>query len=389
MLDVRLELESYQPIHLESVEESSGKLSENVEEAIHLFNKALDDARTGNEDMAIIALKKALSLHPSFNEAMNVLGICYVAVDKEDMAEFAFKQVIDADDSSIKALEYLNKMKGLSDEKDRADINLAKRKNKVIKPKETGGALSAWLMKGLQKENANNLYGLKYIVGILIGACLILFIWYMVPTNKSLFTLEKVENILKDPDLEKEIERLNVRVQQLEKDIQTHKEDNQVLSERFQEYKEWVARLEEADNEFKSGNFLQAADFLSNAQQAIPDDLKSEHKTLWDQVRLQAANQLYLEGNSLYNGNTAKEVEIYKQALVKFESAITYLEEDRPAYMTNLYYQAGKTAARSEEIERAVELFEAIISEYPGSQYSSYAATRLREINEGRPISGN
>lgn len=390
MLDIKLELENYQPIQLEAVEESSGKLPENMTEAINLFNKALEDIRFGNEDMAIIALKKAISLHPGFYEAMNLLGICYAAIGKDDKAEFAFKQVIDADDSSIKAMDYLNKMKGLTGESDTQEYIAVKKKSKTVKtkPQDSKGSFFETAAKGLQKED-NNLYGLKYIAGIMIGVVLVLFIWLMVPTNKSLLSVKREEKIIKDPELERQITQLNDRIKNLEVDLQASKEENLRLIDSFESYKTWSVRLEQAEAEFTAGNVIQAADLLVNTQGQIPTEFAAGHKKLWDKVRLQAANQLYQEANKIYDGNTTKDPEVYKQVLAKFESVITYLENDRPNYMPNLYYQAGKAAARCDEMERAVELFEAIIDQYPTSQYSSYASVRLREISEGRSISGN
>lgn len=389
MLDVKLELEGYQPIDLESVEASSGKLPENVAEAIHLFNKALEDVRFGNEDMAVIALKKAVSLHPVFYEAMNLLGICYAAIEKEDMAEFAFKQVIEADDSSIKALEYLNKMRGLSPETVRAEPTPARKKGKPVKPKpqETGGTFSSFLAKGLQKED-NNVYGLKYIAGMMMGIVLVLFIWLMVPTNKSLFTITKEEKVIQDPQLLQQISQLNERIERLEEDLKASEEENLRLTDSFEQYKGWSSKLAEAENEFTAGNILQAADLLTSIRGSVPTEFSGQQKALWDKVRLQAANLLYQEGNKLYDENTAKAAEGYSQALEKFESALSYLDEDKPNYKANLYYMAGKAAARCDQLDRAVELFEAISDEFPNSQYTSYAAVRLREINEGKPISG-
>ena len=99
MLNVSFELENFQPLDLEEIEKEAGDLPEDTVKAIQLFNKALEDIKSGNEDIAIIQLKKAISLYPSFFEAMNLLGICYYAAGKEDAARSAFKQVIDAYDS--------------------------------------------------------------------------------------------------------------------------------------------------------------------------------------------------------------------------------------------------------------------------------------------------
>lgn len=398
MLDVRLELESYQPVHLESIEEKNGELPENIREAILLYNKALEDAKFKNEDMAIIALKKAISLHPGFYEAINLLGICYTAVGMEEAAERTFKQVIDADDSSIKALEYLNKLTGSGEEKDKTDPASARRKSTPSKhPKKssdkkasdskTGDTFARVVAKGLEKEHSR-FYWLKYIVGIVIGILLVSLIWIMVPTDKSLFTISRDEIIVKNPELEAQIDKLNERIEKLESDLQASKEENTKLERSFEEYKNWLLTIEEADSEYQAGNYLKAAEILT-ADEGIPDDLAKEHRNLWDKVRTEAANQLYQEGTKLYNDNSAKDPELFRQALEKFESAITYLENDKTGYMPAMYYLAGKAAARCDQIDRAIELFEAIIDEFPSTQYSAYARVRLNEIEEGKPITGN
>lgn len=410
MLNPKLELEKIQPIQLEAIEKKSDKLPENIRASIQLFNKSLEDVKCGNEDMAIIALKKAISINPSFYEAMNLLGISYLIDGKEDKAREAFFQVIQADDSSIKAMGYLEKMDGAGESneanisphhkrsekgsnkrniKSSGNIISDRSSDKGDKARNGKGLFGAWLAKGLKSEN-NNIYGLKYIAGILIGALLVGFIWYMVPTNKSLFTFERVENIVKNPELEEEIEKLNQRIVKLEEDITVRKEENLKLMDSFQVYKDWINRLNKADSEYSAGNYAQGADILLNTQgMTIPNDLNGRYDELWNKIRIKAAEQLYQEATSIYNGNRDKSSEVYKQAFNKYETAIAFLEDDKVTYHPALYYQAGKAAARSDELERAVELFEAVRKEFPNSSYSSYAGSRLNEIQSGREISGN
>lgn len=397
MLNVKSELEKFRPIQLELVYKKNDKLPDNIRESIQLFNKSLEDVKTGNEDMAIIALKKATSLNPAFYEAMNLLGICYLIAEDNEKARETFTQVIEADDSSIKAMEFINKLDGADEKSDSKTGNKRKVRSeqtrktpkKPEKVPESKGLFAAWLAKGLQSES-NNIYGLKYIVGILIGALIVGFIWYTTPTDKALFTIKKTENIIKDPELEDEIEKLNARIAKLEDDITARKEENLKLMDSFQTYKDWVGRLDEAQNEYLAGNYIQSIDILTNTQGIkIPDDLNDRYDELWDKIRLKAAEQLYQEGTGIYNGNRNRTAEVYKQALDKYESAISLLEEDKVSYLPVLYYQAGKAAARCDELERAVELFEAIRREFPNSSYSSYAASRLSEIESGREISGN
>lgn len=387
MLNVLFELENIQPVDIEKIEKETGDLPEDTIKAIQLFNKALEDIKFGNEDIAIIQLKKAISLYPSFLEAMNLLGLCYYAAGKEDAARNAFKQVIDADDSSLKAMQYLNKMDGLENQADSGPVISKKKSNKS--DKTSGRFFFEWLSKGLEAED-NNIYGLKYIAGILIGVIIMGFIWYMVPTNEPLFTIRREEKIIKDPELENHIKQLNARIEKLEQDLDSKKEENLKLMDSFSIYKDWVARIKQAEDNYNEGKYIEAAELMMNQQgTAVPDDLKSMYESLWEQIRLKAANQYYNDGNKTYNQNTARDINVYKTALEQYETAIMLIDAENVTYKAALYYQAGKAAARCNERERAVELFEYIIKEFPNSNYSSYAASRLKEIKSGREITGN
>ncbi|MCX7772860.1 MAG: hypothetical protein N2376_07085, partial [Clostridia bacterium] len=71
MLSISEELTNFKPINIENVEQKIGKIPEDMRNAIDMYNKALEDIANKNEDMAIIALKKAVALYPAFYEAMN------------------------------------------------------------------------------------------------------------------------------------------------------------------------------------------------------------------------------------------------------------------------------------------------------------------------------
>jgi len=187
-----------------------------------------------------------------------------------------------------------------------------------------------------------------------------------------------------------EIELLNKRIETLENELRERNDENLKIMDEFQIYKEWATRLNEANREYHNGNYIQSADLLYKTKGIdVPGELYEYYKSLWDVVRLEAAQALYNEGNKIYNGNKSKEPEIYKQALEKYETCITYIEDEKVSYRSNLYYQAGKAAARCNERERAMELFEYIINEYPDTSMSSYATARLNELKAGRDISGS
>ena len=76
MINLHNELEKFPPIDLARLKSKGGDIPDNVNDAIILYNKALESLHTRSEDIAIISLKKAIALYGEFNEAMNLLGVC-------------------------------------------------------------------------------------------------------------------------------------------------------------------------------------------------------------------------------------------------------------------------------------------------------------------------
>ena len=130
MLDINEELSKFEFIDVESVEEKIGRIPDDMKNAIDLYNKALDDLRSNNEDIAIIALKKAIAIYPAFYEAMNLMGICFLKLGDEDNARHMFNKVIKMDDNSIRASKYLDQMDGKVPSEE-VNANKSKRMRKV------------------------------------------------------------------------------------------------------------------------------------------------------------------------------------------------------------------------------------------------------------------
>jgi len=73
LINLGQELLNYPPINLANLAESNREIPDNIKNSIILYNKALESLRTNSEDIAIIELKKAISISPDFYEAMNLL----------------------------------------------------------------------------------------------------------------------------------------------------------------------------------------------------------------------------------------------------------------------------------------------------------------------------
>ena len=115
MIDLRQEIQDYNIINLRDISQNESEIPDNIRNSIFLYNKAIESIRNGSEDIAIIELKKAISMNPHFNEAMNLLGLCYSYTKDNAKAAEAFDKVIKAEQNSVKALRYMSLMNSSED----------------------------------------------------------------------------------------------------------------------------------------------------------------------------------------------------------------------------------------------------------------------------------
>lgn len=130
MFDIKEEMKHFKPIDLINLRQKLGQIPEDMQNAIELYNKALEDVASRNEDMAIIALKKAIAIYPAFYEAMNLMGVCYESLGDEENARIMFSKVIEMEDSSIRAQQYLDRLDGIEEGKASGAVRNKKREKR-------------------------------------------------------------------------------------------------------------------------------------------------------------------------------------------------------------------------------------------------------------------
>jgi len=107
LINFATELKNYKPIDINNLKDSCSYLPQNVRKSIEYYNEALEKIKIGSEDIAIIELKKAISINPDFYEAVNLLGLCYCLINDYKMAAETFQMVVKAENNCLKALEYI------------------------------------------------------------------------------------------------------------------------------------------------------------------------------------------------------------------------------------------------------------------------------------------
>ncbi|MCR5105130.1 MAG: hypothetical protein K6B68_11905 [Eubacterium sp.] len=168
-------------------------------EAARLFNKGLELATSHDFDLAVIQLRKCITINPNFVKAYLLLSLISNAQNRTGVAKKYITRVIAIDRGNPDALDFLREMgesdadinrlaeEGMNTDNDLFDYygmeqSKGRRPARKIVPAEREKARSLRL-KRYKEQSLSRLSNIYMIVGILIG--LAVFYFLMAPAIKS------------------------------------------------------------------------------------------------------------------------------------------------------------------------------------------------------------
>jgi hypothetical protein len=148
LIDLKQAIKDFGVINPKDISQNEADIPDNIRNSVFLYNKAIESLRTGSEDIAIIELKKAVSMNPHFYEAMNLLGVCYGYIKDNVRAAEMFDRVIKAEQNSVKALRYLSIINNGDDDEGSAKPRTRKRDTAPVRKRKGKPRHKTWRQAG-------------------------------------------------------------------------------------------------------------------------------------------------------------------------------------------------------------------------------------------------
>ena len=361
--------------YIEAIQLNPTKL-DILSQSIKKYNAALALAKQGDDDLAVIQLRKVISLNPKYLKAIQLLGLLYIYNKEYDKAFRYLNRAKKIDVSNTITLRYLKEIETYASE----SIAESKRQARKEKQKETSES-SPFVVSPYKEERPNIGLFVSLIAGIIIG--IIASVILIVPTVR-----DEVVSQFRDSEVE-----YNAQISKKEQEITSLEKANNDLEDRITQLELEITQanekveevvdnsayddLLEATTLYLDGSannnldYIAVSEIISKIDTNNLDntDAISLYNQIKDDVYLEGSDQLYDEGHGFYSGGK------YEEAL----AALLKAHEYNPTNVNAIYF-IGRTYQRMNEFDKAIEFYTILTEEYPATKRAREAKTRLREI---------
>lgn len=361
--------------YMERVQNSPAKFDA-MNQAIRKYNLALESAKQGGDDLAILQLKKAVSLNPNFLRARQLLALLYLHTGDKERAKKQLAYAAQIDVANTKTLRYLKEVTAPSEtEKDAAQPGDKEQAADAI------GGIRPTASGNYGEDKPNVMAWVALVVGALLGVLVTFFL--IVPTARKNIRMEFEKNQL---DYGSELRIKEAAITSLEKEAELWKT-------RYEETQRELSGIEipEYDVEMYNDLFLVAQEYLvvSVKGDAAPEELlelagrlsgldtqrmdNADAKTLVQEMQRDIYDRVAEPAYTL--GRQAHDDGDYEQAAVYLQASYDYgFRSD------SCCYYLGKSYQLMEAYEQAAQYYRLLISQFPDSSLAGYARTRLGEM---------
>jgi len=378
------EIRNYaQKIDIKKLQNQNFKITSTVKKSVESYNSAVSNIQVGNIDIAIIKLRKVVTLRPDFGEAVNLLNLLVKYEQSNNKEKTVEKHVQKKSKTQESVLHPIinTKKKTLPE-----ILNISPRT----------------LMKVI-----------VFFTFIIVIISIILIVSTIVnhsgktdseQINNNISSLNSTINLQKET-----ITTLTKELDDKSKTLNENTEKIVVLEEQLKNERN-LLNLYLAKSYYSDGRYADAAEILLGLKEV---QFKDEDLDVYNQVyqgaMTESAKSVYNIGINLFNqqnyqgalenllmvqeydssfeemaqtlyyiGKTYYELGLAEKAIDSYKQ----LELNYPEFPDKDYilYNAGKAYMKLENDDKALEMFNLILSDYPSSSLIGYTKDKIKEI---------
>lgn len=342
-----------------------------INQTIKKYNIALENCLEGNEDVALIQLKKILAQNPKLIKGYHLLALLYIHKKEYEKARRLLKKAIRIDRTNTTTLRFLHEVDEQTGTATSLESRFPFRGNREPEPSEPDPAGSERTSGSPAFFRANggtrSFSFLNVLLGALIGAAAIWFLFIPAYTkNINRAANEKITRYSSDMAVyASQIQTMNDQIKASQETVDTAKEKIEAANAKSSSYDNLIS----AQNAYNNGTYDTAAEALADIDAS---QLSAEAKSVYDGLSSQLKDYLMAAYKKV--GLEAFSKADYASAITKLEAAraIDASDYDVLNYLAHAYRLSGNQ-------DKADEIFTQIVQTFPNSTQSENAMQYLSD----------
>ena len=382
--------------YLNEIQKNQNKL-ETLSQTIKKYNQALAYCYQGSLDLAVIQLRKVLSLNPHFVRARQLLALLYINDRSFGKARRQLNECRAIDVGNTTTLRYLREI-----EKETAPEAGASARREGVSQDGDVVTYTSGNETIIQPAHAHNpiidasgLPGtaLNIIIGALVGAAVIGFL--VLPARVQSIRRESAEQVRV---ISEQSDERSAKIAEQEQRIAALEKENGSLAEMVGaaassgalETLETAAAAYITDPEGSLSSVVETFGTIDpEAVNAMGrESFTGLYRALYGQIRPQLVEAYFQEANEAFTAETPD----YEKAAAAFERTLRSCSEDGEYYVPTLYdlslcwyrlYVRADESAKEgmvTDLARAQRYLQTIVVHYPSSEYAGRASDLMEEI---------
>jgi tetratricopeptide (TPR) repeat protein len=351
--------------YINEVQANQHKLAQ-FNTAIKKYNQALGYIDQNSLDLAVLQLKKVISINPNFVRAYALLSLLYIHLEENDKAKKNLLKILTIDKNNYTALKYYESLVGdhhdYQEETLDQDLVSTNKKN--------------WIT--VFSENPYIYQILYVLIGIVIGASFVAFL--MIPTQVSTKN-RTIENLKEENKAALAI--ANEERELLQEENQLLKTDLEDIANELEAYEgqdnylTQVEHLQKAVEAHLDGDKFATADALYLVEEESLTSVTSQnlYNRLKNTVYKDVGYSYYIQGYNHYQGRR------FEEAVNNFTLSLRYAPEGVDAVKA-LYFR-GRSYQEQQDTSRAIVDFEEVINRFPNSPpYTGWSRDYINVLSD-------
>lgn len=376
-------------MYLEKVQDNPIEL-DNINQAIRKYNLALEAVHDNNDDLAVIQLKKVVSLHGNFIRALQLLSLILIKNGDYARARKYLERARSIDVGNTTTLRYLSEINREMPQEERGrEVYRMTDSSEEGKSDDAGKGIA--FKSSYREDKPNVMVFVNLLLGVLIGIAVVYYL--IVPTIKSNireeYDSQKVDYSAELSSKTATITQQEKKIASLQKkadDLQAELDGITVQTIEIQVGTEGYNALFDAWNGYntlKNSEYSddELVDFTMQLWELDESGITNETalkvlQDMRDEIYPLAARKVYKDGRDMFdaakdNDNNAAQ---YEEAARKLKAAVEISPENDAA----MYY-LGKSYQALGNFEDAVYYYKLMLEVCPNSTLKEYIPQRLHE----------